>query len=90
MTYRFELHQFLDNMTVDKTADDNFNILHFALCLDTDHQHYRGHQQFMGKTHPHRGPAEERDGDPEHNNGGPPSEGLGAIHDPEEPHDAGR
>lgn len=44
----------------------------------------------MGDAHPHRGAAEERDGDPEHNHRGPPFEGLGALHDYEEPNNARR
>ena len=40
----------------------------------------------MGDSRPHGGPAEERDGDPQHNHRGPPPEGLGALSGPEEPH----
>lgn len=40
----------------------------------------------MGDPRPHGGPAEERDGDPQHNHRGPPPEGLGALHGPEECH----
>lgn len=40
----------------------------------------------MGDPRPHRGPAEERDGDPQHNHRGPPPEGLGTLHGPEELH----
>lgn len=40
----------------------------------------------MGDPRPHGGPAEERDGDPQHNHRGPPPEGLGALTGPEEPH----
>lgn len=57
---------------------------------DSDQQHYRGHQQPMGDARPHGGPAEERDGHPQHHHWRPPPEGLGALAGPEEHHHIGR
>lgn len=55
-------------------------------CPDSDQQHNRGHQQSVGDPRPHRGPAEERDGHPQHDHRGPAPKGLGALPDPEEHH----
>lgn len=55
-------------------------------CPDSDQQHHRGHQQPVGDSRPHGGPAEERDGHPQHHHRRPPPEGLGALAGPEEHH----